>query len=168
MAGLTCSGISLLFFGPAPFIPAVTPSFWLTITTQASLAVSLGPVIVSSMKCIVIGTRELGFEDDRKSASLISGIVCSATSLGTFCGPVLGGVLTEYFGYKYAMALGTIWIMAPMVCFTPYLCLREWQRRSDTKNKLKDICQQTDQETDAQPPMELATVRNPLLTVWTE
>ncbi|XP_046363005.1 MFS-type transporter SLC18B1-like isoform X1 [Haliotis rufescens] len=124
LAGLTCSGITLLFFGPAPFIPTVTPSFWLTITTQACLALSLGPVIVSSMKCIVIGARELGFKDDRKQASIVSGIVCSATSLGTFCGPLLGGVLTEYFGYEYAMALSTIWIMAPVICFSPYLCIR--------------------------------------------
>ncbi|XP_048238241.1 MFS-type transporter SLC18B1-like [Haliotis rufescens] len=67
--------------------------------------------------------RDMGMNDDSQTQGLVSGLIMSALSLGHFIGPVIGGVLTDYFGFAWATTSGSFFCFMTLLVITVYLCI---------------------------------------------
>ncbi|KAK7502865.1 hypothetical protein BaRGS_00005814, partial [Batillaria attramentaria] len=100
--GNVVSGVSFLLLGPSPLLPFLKHQLWLVIVSLAVLGLSVGCALVSTLKCLIIGAKKVGFEDSLDTFGLVSGLFNSAFSLGTFIGPTVGSVIQEYKGFDWA------------------------------------------------------------------
>lgn len=69
------------------------------------------------MSFLVVAYRtEKGLPDDLGTYAMLSGIFMPACFFGNAVGPVLGGILLDYYGYRHATLLMFLIVLA-MVCF---------------------------------------------------
>ncbi|XP_067667645.1 MFS-type transporter SLC18B1-like [Haliotis asinina] len=125
--GLCCVSVSFLLFGPAPFL-GVVPMLWLSILTYSIIGLSFAPVSVSAMKSIYRGARDGGLEDDGATFGFLAGIIQSSTYIGTFSGPLLGGIIVDHFGFQWLMTACSILIMVTCLSFLPFLVITLWRK----------------------------------------
>ncbi|ANS73353.1 tetracycline resistance protein TetA [Paenibacillus yonginensis] len=93
--------IGLLTLGIAALGGLFSPSFWLLLTMRVLQAVGAGAVISLSM---VLFTRYIPIERRGKAMAFIM----SAVSLGLGLGPVAGGAIVDYFGWRYLFLVTAI------------------------------------------------------------
>ncbi|XP_046584319.1 MFS-type transporter SLC18B1-like [Haliotis rubra] len=128
VAGMICGAIIYLFLGPAPFI-CVSSTLWLSVLTVGLVGLCTAPIVVSSIKYIFAQARRLGYSESNATFGMISGTIHAANYLGTFTGPLVGGVLTEHFGFAWAMTSCIPVLMLPLLLFGPLLLFR-WRNLS--------------------------------------
>ncbi|XP_067667013.1 MFS-type transporter SLC18B1-like [Haliotis asinina] len=120
LTGLILLSILCLVFGPAPFLP-LQNDMVTCVVTLVLMGLCMGPVIVSSIKCMVEGARNLGFDANGANFGVVGGVVQSSVCLGTLVSPLLGGSLTERFGFAWMMVAGAIIALIPIILFGPFL-----------------------------------------------
>ncbi|XP_067667014.1 MFS-type transporter SLC18B1-like [Haliotis asinina] len=123
VAGMTCGAIVYLFLGPAPFI-CVSNTLWLSVLTVGLVGFCSAPIVVGSIKYIFEQASRLGYSESNATLGMISGTIHAANYLGTFIGPLVGGVLTEHFGFAWAMTSCVPVLMLPLLLFGPLLIFR--------------------------------------------
>ncbi|XP_046584259.1 MFS-type transporter SLC18B1-like [Haliotis rubra] len=137
LVGLILLSIMCLVFGPAPFLPFVHNDMVTCIVTLVLMGLCMGPVIISSIKCMVEGARDLGFVANGANYGVVGGVVQSSVCLGTLISPLLGGSLTERFGFAWMMVAGAIIALIPIVFFSPFLVYVAYDKcksKADKKN----------------------------------
>ncbi|XP_071092502.1 MFS-type transporter SLC18B1-like [Haliotis cracherodii] len=130
---LCCLSANYLFFGPAPFLGFVPTLLWLTILMFAFTGFTTAPVIVSAMKCIYQGARDMGQRDDGATLGFLAGIIQSSNYIGTFSGPIVSGIVVDHFGFPWAMVGCSVLVTITWLSLTPYFGVTLW-----SKGKLKN------------------------------
>ncbi|XP_046584313.1 MFS-type transporter SLC18B1-like [Haliotis rubra] len=100
---------------------------WLSILTSSFIGLSFAPVSVSAMKSIYRGARDRGLKDDGATFGFLAGIIQSSTYIGTFSGPLLGGIIVDHFGFQWLMAACSILIIVTGLSFTPFVGITLWR-----------------------------------------
>nr|KAI8737036.1 MFS-type transporter SLC18B1-like isoform X1 [Biomphalaria glabrata] len=78
-------GIAFLLIGPAPFLSFLPVKLWVIIIGLVISGTFFGATVVPSMKCLLIGALEVGFEDNLDTNGVVSGLFVSVFSIGKFC-----------------------------------------------------------------------------------
>lgn len=125
-AGGIGSGISFLLLGPSPLLPFLKHELWLVILSLALLGLTVGCALVPTLKCLILGAKKVGFEDNLDTFGLVSGLFNSAFSLGTFVGPTVGSVIQEYKGFDWAATFTAALFAFAAVLFSVYVAVEKW------------------------------------------
>lgn len=105
IAGLSFSALTFaLYF--------LAQNFWQTIPMQLVLALSWSLLYIGSLKFVA----ESGVE---RGTSV--GLLNLTLSLSTVVGPLIGGVISQIWGYRYTMLFALVMVLAGLVFFTLYL-----------------------------------------------
>ena len=96
--GLVISGISSVFIYPVNPIPH---SLILIILGFFMIGIGSGPVFIPGLVLLAKNIKKIDKNLDELSANdIASAINTLCIELGDFCGPILGGFLTDKFGFK--------------------------------------------------------------------
>lgn len=101
--------ISLVTAGAASVVAMLSTQFWLLLAARVMQALGAGAAISLS---IVLLTRYVPLARRGKTMS----VIMSSVSLGLGLGPVVGGFVVQYMGWKYLFA-----ITALLLCIAPIL-----------------------------------------------
>ncbi|XP_059176646.1 uncharacterized protein LOC131956243 [Physella acuta] len=116
LGNLMC-GLGLLVVGPSPFLPFLPVELWVIILGLVILGFFYALAIVPTMNCLLIGAIELGFENNLETYGIVVGLFNSIYYLGTFIGPMLGGVLIEELGFRAgATVISEIYFVVMISC----------------------------------------------------
>ncbi|GFR75436.1 MFS-type transporter SLC18B1-like [Elysia marginata] len=105
---------SSLFFVIAPLLHGLLAPFWGYVSDSRLWVITVGYVlfglgigctVIPTMKCCVIGARELGFPDNIITYGMVSGLSNANFHLGAFLGPTLAGALVEEIGFDYSATI---------------------------------------------------------------
>ena len=107
---LVISGLSFTALTFALYFLA--QNFWQTIPMQLALALSWSLLYIGSLKFVA----ESGVE---RGTSV--GLLNLTLSLSTVVGPLIGGVISQIWGYRYTMLFALAMVLAGLVFFTLYL-----------------------------------------------
>ncbi|GFR87442.1 MFS-type transporter SLC18B1 [Elysia marginata] len=80
-ASIAC-GIGFLMLGPTPLLPFLPKQIWCITLGLIVYGLGIGCAIIPTMKCIVTGARELGFEDNISTFGMVSGLFNSNFHFG--------------------------------------------------------------------------------------
>ncbi|XP_046565540.1 MFS-type transporter SLC18B1-like [Haliotis rubra] len=126
VTGICCLAIDFLFIGPAPILSFVESTLWLSILSMGLVGIFTAAVVTSAVKYIFKQARNLGYDNSNSTFGLLSGLIQSPTYFGSFIGPLLGGALTEHFGFAWAMTWSILVIMLPLLLCCTLICFRSW------------------------------------------
>ncbi|ODM98609.1 MFS-type transporter SLC18B1 [Orchesella cincta] len=111
-AAVLLCGFSLI--GPVPFFP-FKPDLWIVSLGLGIQGIGLSAVLVSSFVSILRNVINSGFPDTPSTYGLVSSLVASMFSLGSFIGPSLSGILFDAVGFQWG-TLSVIIIILIMMC----------------------------------------------------
>ncbi|CAL1534922.1 unnamed protein product [Lymnaea stagnalis] len=121
LGNLMC-GIAFLFIGPSPYLPFLPDELWVIIVGLVIVGIFISLAVVPTMNCLLIGATELGFEDNLDTYGVIAGLFNSIFCLGSFTGPMLGGILIEELGFRYgATVISGIYFFVMFSCGSYFL-----------------------------------------------
>ena len=117
--GLVISGISSVFIYPVNPIPH---SLILIILGFFMIGIGSGPVFIPGLVLLAKNIKKIDKNLDELSANdIASAINTLCIELGDFCGPILGGFLTDKFGFKICCIicslLGIVYSIIFIFCF---------------------------------------------------
>lgn len=123
LGNLMC-GIGFLFIGPSPYLPFLPFELWIIIIGLIMVGAFFGTLVVPSMKCMLIGATDIGFENNLDTFGIVSGLFNSVFSIGAFTGPMLAGVLVEKIGFRYGTTVVSGINFAVMLLCASYFIIR--------------------------------------------
>lgn len=129
------ASFSFLLIGPSPLLPFLPHTLWLVIVSLALAGLSIGGALVCALKCVLLGARSVGFEDNLDTFGLVSGLFNSAFSFGTFIGPTVGSIITEHYGFQWASTITAFNFAFAAVLFATYLLLAKGAQACCGKNQ---------------------------------
>ena len=100
--GNMCIMAAFIFILPPYFIPKI----YITLTTWICMSVfgfGIGVSYVSSYKRAKDSVIRNGFPPNTRTYHLLSGLWVSGWFTGYFLGPIIGGYITEIYGFRYAI-----------------------------------------------------------------
>ncbi|KAL0273190.1 UNVERIFIED_CONTAM: hypothetical protein PYX00_005926 [Menopon gallinae] len=98
-SGLILSTIGLLLLGPAPFIPFLKNYLWLNLVALSILGVSVALALLPTFQGLLYAAVESGCRDELSTYSLVAGAWSCLYALGEVIGPLVGGIMTEHYGF---------------------------------------------------------------------
>ncbi|OQR66446.1 MFS-type transporter SLC18B1-like [Tropilaelaps mercedesae] len=142
--GILTSG-AVAFVGPLPFI-RISTTLSLVLVMQALLGIGYGPAFVCSfMHSLAVLTTQKGLPDDLGTYAMLSGVIMPACFLGNAIGPMAGGFLLDYYGYRNAtlvmflIVLVMLLLVLASVVYDNYLHPRRHSKDSKTQEKIFTI-----------------------------
>uniref|UniRef100_A0A6Q2ZQC6 Major facilitator superfamily (MFS) profile domain-containing protein n=1 Tax=Esox lucius TaxID=8010 RepID=A0A6Q2ZQC6_ESOLU len=122
------------FLGPMPILQ-IERQLWLLVLMLTVIGFSLSMTIIPTFPEILNCAYEYGFEDGLSTLGLVSGLFGAVWSIGMFCGPTLGGFITQQLSFEWAASVqGGLAFLA--VCMHIYACYytdsSEGERGSNT------------------------------------
>ncbi|GFR75426.1 MFS-type transporter SLC18B1 [Elysia marginata] len=72
-ACIACGG-GFLMIGPTPVLPFLPKQLWIITVGYVLFGLGIGCTVIPTMKCMVIGARELGFPDNISTFGMVSGL----------------------------------------------------------------------------------------------
>ncbi|XP_059154909.1 MFS-type transporter SLC18B1-like [Physella acuta] len=129
LGNLMC-GIGLIIVGPSPYLPFLPSELWVIIIGLVILGMFYALAIVPALNCLLIGAVEVGFENNIDTYGVVVGLFNSIFCLGSFIGPMLGGVLIEEMGFRYGATLISGIYFFVMVCCGGFFLCRHFKARS--------------------------------------
>ncbi|XP_070776524.1 MFS-type transporter SLC18B1 [Enoplosus armatus] len=134
-------GIGFCLLGPVPFLH-IPSQLWLLVLMLGVIGFSLGMTAIPTFPEIITCAYEQGFEEGLSTLGMMSGLFGAVWSLGMFCGPIVGGLITQHLSFEWAAAVqGGLGFLATFLLAVYYLCQRRQQQSTRT-----DV-QQTDEST---------------------
>uniref|UniRef100_A0A2C9LCB3 Major facilitator superfamily (MFS) profile domain-containing protein n=1 Tax=Biomphalaria glabrata TaxID=6526 RepID=A0A2C9LCB3_BIOGL len=127
LGNLMC-GIAFLLIGPAPFLSFLPVKLWVIIIGLVITGTFFGATVVPSMKCLLIGALEVGFEDNLDTNGVVSGLFVSVFSIGSFISPMMAGVLVDEIGFRNGAIFVSGINFCVMILSSIFFTLR-WYRR---------------------------------------
>ncbi|KAM9708602.1 MFS-type transporter SLC18B1 isoform 2-T2 [Menidia menidia] len=137
---ITAFGFCLL--GPAPFL-SISSQLWLLVLMLGLIGFSLGMTAIPTFpEIITCAYSEQGCEEGLSTLGMVSGLFGAFWSMGMFCGPTVGGLITQHLNFEWAATVqGGIGFLAAFLLGIHSLCQRRKQRV------------QEDQQTDESSPL---------------
>ncbi|KAH9488973.1 hypothetical protein Btru_061758 [Bulinus truncatus] len=141
IGNLVCA-IGFLLVGPTPLLPFLPRELWVVTLGLILFGFTIGCSIVPTMKCVVVGARDLGFPDGLSTFGLVSGLFNATFCLGAFVGPTIGGALIERIGFAYGSTIISGFYLFVMTTSSLYFGIRRVKRHhlktsSNEDNKLE-------------------------------
>ncbi|XP_041361318.1 MFS-type transporter SLC18B1-like [Gigantopelta aegis] len=119
IVGNIISCVAYILMGPSPLFPFFPYELWLIIVSLLLVGIFLGCAILPTIKCLIQGAKEIGFEENLNTYGLVSGCFNSFFSLGTFIGPTVGGLMSQHYGFDWAATLAAgLLLMAGVLMFS--------------------------------------------------
>lgn len=130
VTGGLMTALCYFLLGPAPVLH-IESTLWLFVLMLVingfSLAMSGMPAFPEIFSC----AYENGFEEGLSLLGLVSGLINSVWSLGSFVGPTLGGFLNEKLGFEWAAAIQGGWsLLSGLALGIYYIYETSCRRRS--------------------------------------
>ncbi|KAK3752933.1 hypothetical protein RRG08_066630 [Elysia crispata] len=120
-------GAGFLMVGPTPLLPFLPKQIWFITMGLVVYGLGIGCTIIPTMKCIVMGARELGFADNISTFGMVSGLFNATFHFGAFLGPTIAGALVEQIGFEYSATVIAA-IFAVGFCVTScFFGFRRWR-----------------------------------------
>lgn len=96
--------VGYIIIGPLPMLtPTLEPSLTLVIIALVLIGLGTGVKLVASLVgSFRYSIHELGMPDNKSTFGICSSIYHTATSVGAFLGPTIGGIMLEHFHYETA------------------------------------------------------------------
>ncbi|OQR77277.1 MFS-type transporter SLC18B1-like [Tropilaelaps mercedesae] len=111
----------------------------LQIGAQSLLGLGMSAMYVcSTLHGMHYAVHRLGFSDDISTHGFISGIFMASMFSGCFIGPIVGGLLSDAFGYATTLEVGTYWVLATASCVIFGLCTDRPRRNETPRIPSKD------------------------------
>ncbi|KAI8777068.1 MFS-type transporter SLC18B1 [Biomphalaria glabrata] len=162
LGNLVCT-IGFLFVGPSPLLPFLPRELWVVTVGLILFGLTIGCSIVPTMKCLVLGARELGFPDNLSTFGMVSGLFNAAFCFGAFVGPTIGGALIEKIGFAYGSTIIASFFFVVMIVTSVYFSVRRLRHKSDIQmTKYTDLSSNSQQTLRPNEDTEI-TERSPLL-----
>ncbi|XP_041458795.1 MFS-type transporter SLC18B1-like [Lytechinus variegatus] len=123
--GFGMMGASFLLVGPSPLLHL--PNYlWIVIVSLSICGISIGCACMPIFLDMMVSARWYGFPDDMATNGLVSGFFSGCFSLGSFLGPVVGGILKDKVGFNWASTYVAASCFAVVLVFSAF-CLWEYQ-----------------------------------------
>ncbi|XP_064480104.1 MFS-type transporter SLC18B1-like [Ornithodoros turicata] len=129
VAGCVLLAISLLLFGPAPFINSDT-KIWMVMLGLAVFGSGSGGAIVCPFVGSLRDTLARGFPDDLSTYGLVSSLFTSSHSMGAFVGPTLGGYLFESLGYRWGSMLFFMNVIVLIIAYCVFMLVKRCSQKA--------------------------------------
>ncbi|KAL0969777.1 hypothetical protein UPYG_G00232160 [Umbra pygmaea] len=124
-----------LFLGPVPFLH-IERKLWLVIFTLAVIGFSLSMTAIPTFPEILNCAYENGFEDGLSTLGLVSGLFGAVWSIGMFCGPTLGGLITQKLSFEWAASIqGGLAFLAAFFLGVYFVCQGTPLKRAPLKKR---------------------------------
>ncbi|XP_076349609.1 MFS-type transporter SLC18B1-like isoform X4 [Tachypleus tridentatus] len=134
IGGVMCI-VSLIFLGPAPFLP-FTAELWLVNISLVLCGIGLAAKFVCAFISALKDALKRGFPDDMSTHGLVSALCTICMSTGAFIGPTLGGYLLEHLGYRESTFSLLIMEISLMILLMLYMI---WRKVKPLKENSADI-----------------------------
>ncbi|KAK3706561.1 hypothetical protein RRG08_055001 [Elysia crispata] len=145
------NGISYLLLGPSPYLPFLPSKLWVVIIGMTLLGLCIGAAVIPTVKCMLVGACDIGFENNLDTYGIVSGLFNSIWCLGGFVGPSLGGVLVNEIGFDKASTVIALFSFLSVICTVMYFILSKIKRASLDSENLQVSYSQVER---ASPPVE--------------
>ncbi|XP_041377427.1 MFS-type transporter SLC18B1-like [Gigantopelta aegis] len=99
------AAITLMLWGPSPLLKPLKPSIVMNCVFGVVSGATLGSMYISTIGCILIGVKELGYDDSLDTHGLVSSCYITFTTAGFFSGAVFGGVMTQHAGFEWSLTV---------------------------------------------------------------
>ncbi|XP_020357131.1 MFS-type transporter SLC18B1 isoform X1 [Oncorhynchus kisutch] len=118
------------FLGPVPILQ-IKSQLWLVVFMLGIIGFSLSMTAIPTFPEILDCAYENGFEEGLSTLGLVSGLFGAVWSFGMFCGPTLGGFITQQLSFEWAASVqGGLAFLAAFFLGVYFLCQRTRQERS--------------------------------------
>ncbi|CDQ67491.1 unnamed protein product [Oncorhynchus mykiss] len=118
------------FLGPVPILQ-IKSQLWLVVFMLGIIGFSLSMTAIPTFPEILDCAYENGFEEGLSTLGLVSGLFGAVWSFGMFCGPTLGGFITQQLSFEWAASVqGGLTFLAAFFLGVYFLCQRTRQERS--------------------------------------
>uniref|UniRef100_A0A8C8EYN0 Major facilitator superfamily (MFS) profile domain-containing protein n=1 Tax=Oncorhynchus tshawytscha TaxID=74940 RepID=A0A8C8EYN0_ONCTS len=125
------------FLGPVPILQ-IKSQLWLVVFMLGIIGFSLSMTAIPTFPEILDCAYENGFEEGLSTLGLVSGLFGAVWSFGMFCGPTLGGFITQQLSFEWAASVqGGLAFLAVCIIIINvfYIVLFITTRISDTLKK---------------------------------
>uniref|UniRef100_A0A8C8EYJ6 Major facilitator superfamily (MFS) profile domain-containing protein n=1 Tax=Oncorhynchus tshawytscha TaxID=74940 RepID=A0A8C8EYJ6_ONCTS len=92
------------FLGPVPILQ-IKSQLWLVVFMLGIIGFSLSMTAIPTFPEILDCAYENGFEEGLSTLGLVSGLFGAVWSFGMFCGPTLGGFITQQLSFEWAASV---------------------------------------------------------------
>lgn len=80
----------------------------MVLVALALVGMAVGCSFMPTMTCLLLGARDVGFDDNLDTFGLVSGLFNSFYCLGSFFGPFFGGMMVDHMGFNTATSVDTL------------------------------------------------------------
>ncbi|XP_045579615.1 MFS-type transporter SLC18B1 isoform X3 [Salmo salar] len=109
----------------------VSSQLWLVVFMLGIIGFSLSMTAIPTFPEILDCAYENGFEEGLSTLGLVSGLFGAVWSFGMFCGPTLGGFITQQLSFEWAASVqGGLDFLAAFFLGVYFLCQRTRQERA--------------------------------------
>ncbi|XP_029568759.1 MFS-type transporter SLC18B1 isoform X2 [Salmo trutta] len=118
------------FLGPVPILQ-IKSQLWLVVFMLGIIGFSLSMTAIPTFPEILDCAYENGFEEGLSTLGLVSGLFGAVWSFGMFCGPTLGGFITQQLSFEWAASIqGGLAFLAAFFLGVYFLCQGTRQERA--------------------------------------
>ncbi|XP_055345427.1 MFS-type transporter SLC18B1-like [Paramacrobiotus metropolitanus] len=151
--GAIISGSCYLFMGPAPFMH-LQGKLWVLIIANIILGLGTCGQLIPPFGKNLEATINAGFPDNFETHGLVSGALSSATALGAFVGPSVGGFAVEEYGFSWTVT--GIAFLNLIVVFVTVMYLMHEMRKASRKRALFVGVPDDEEDLDETSPLMMA------------
>ncbi|MED6244163.1 hypothetical protein ATANTOWER_027332 [Ataeniobius toweri] len=128
VTGGVITAVCFFLLGPAPFFH-IPSQLWLTVLMLTLIGFSLGMTAIPTFPEIIACAHEQGFEEGLSTLGMVSGLFGAFWSTGMFCGPIVGGLITQGLNFEWAATVqGATGLLAALLLLAYSLCQKRKQR----------------------------------------
>lgn len=97
--------LALLAIGPSPLLPFLPFTITTVVLGLLLYGICAGGIVLSSMKMLLVGASEQGFDESASTSGLVVGMLGSGFCTGAMLGPLLGSWLVQMYGFPWAATI---------------------------------------------------------------
>ncbi|KAH9513777.1 hypothetical protein Btru_042116 [Bulinus truncatus] len=121
-------GVGFLLIGPSQFLDFLPFKLWVIIIGLVLAGTFFAAIVVPSIKCLLLGAIEIGFENNLDTYGIVSGLFVSIFSVGAFVSPMMSGVIVDEIGFRHGVTVVSGINFFAILCCASYFLLR-WCKR---------------------------------------
>uniref|UniRef100_A0A8C4QI41 Major facilitator superfamily (MFS) profile domain-containing protein n=1 Tax=Eptatretus burgeri TaxID=7764 RepID=A0A8C4QI41_EPTBU len=114
---------------------------WLMITTLCFLGIFLAAMLIPAFSIILDGAFEAGLPDTVSTNGIVASHFNSMWYLGSFVGPIFGGILSEYMSFEWCTTLqgGILFVMAIILLASICSCKLRYTQPTEHASEEQNI-----------------------------
>ncbi|XP_034419271.1 MFS-type transporter SLC18B1 isoform X2 [Cyclopterus lumpus] len=138
VTGGAATAFGFFMLGPAPFFH-ISSQLWLLVLMLSVVGLSIGMTAIPMFPEIISYAYEQGYEEGLGTLGMVSGLFGAFWSFGMFCGPTVGGVITQHLSFEWAAAVqGGMALLGAFLLAVYYVCHPQQQQQQQQQSVRKD------------------------------